>query len=114
LASLGKEHDSRRGSHECIMLVLVTSYFRDLASAPKVHCWQAPKVHWQAGAEAHSRCEIEGSCRSTAERMCPEAYWLNFSKYQSGLDLKCSYSNHRPLKPLTTFIGVWQGLFSGT
>jgi hypothetical protein len=32
---------------------------------------------------------------------------------QSGTDLKCPYSN-RPLKALTRFTGLWQGLFSGT
>jgi hypothetical protein len=37
----------------------------------------------------------------------------NFKVYQSGVGFKCPYSN-RPFKPLTTFIDVWQGLFSGT
>jgi hypothetical protein len=30
---------------------------------------------------------------------------LNFSMYQSGVDLKCPYSN-RPLKPSTPLIGL--------
>jgi hypothetical protein len=38
----------------------------------------------------------------------PEAYRLNFSIYQSGVDVKCSYSN-RSLKPSTRLIGLRQG-----
>jgi hypothetical protein len=30
----------------------------------------------------------------------PEAYQLDFSMYQPGIDFKCPYSN-RPLKPLS-------------
>ena len=46
-----KLHDSRP-KMECIV-VLVTSYFRFLASAPK--------VDWQAGAEAPARCLLTQS-----------------------------------------------------
>jgi hypothetical protein len=43
-----------------------------------------------------------GNCNSIAE-----AYRLNFSIYQSGIDFKSPYSN-RPLNPLNR---LWQGLF---
>jgi hypothetical protein len=43
----------------------------------------------------------------------PEAYRLNFSIYQPGIDFICPYSS-RPIKPLNPLSGVGQGLFSGT
>jgi hypothetical protein len=43
----------------------------------------------------------------------PRAKMLNFSMYQSGIDVKCPYSN-RPLKPSTPLIGSTRSLFSGT
>jgi hypothetical protein len=42
-----------------------------------------------------------------------EAYMLNFSMYQSGIDFNSPYSD-RPFKPLAPLIGLTQSLFGGT
>jgi hypothetical protein len=56
---------------------------------------------------------VRGPTSQQQNACTPEAYQLNSSIYQSGIDCKCPYSN-RPLKPLTLLNGSWQGLFSGT